>query len=266
MRHLRLIILTGALTALALLSSGCAKLQARDNLNKGAAAFRGAKYQEAAEFFKKAIELDPTFSTARIYLATSYVQQYIPGSDTPDNKRNAEAALTEFGKVLAEDPKNLLATQSLASLYYQMKDWDKAVEWNKKVVALDPSNKDAYYSLGVIAWTQFITPVREARQSLKMKPEDPGPIKDPKIREELIAKYKASLDAGLDAEKKALAIDPEYENAMAYMNLLIRYRADLDSDKAAYEADIKEADMWVQKSLETMKIKAERKAKNPNAK
>jgi len=68
MRHLRLIILTGALTALALMSSGCAKLQARDNLNKGAAAFRGAKYQEAAEFFKKAIELDPTFSTARIYL------------------------------------------------------------------------------------------------------------------------------------------------------------------------------------------------------
>ena len=168
--------------------------------------------------------------------------------------------------MLAEDPKNLLATQSLANLYYQMKNWDKAVEWNKKVVELDPNNKDAYYSIGVIAWTQFITPVREARQSLKMKPEDPGPIKDPKVKEELAAKYKPSLDAGLDAVKKALAIDPEYENAMAYMNLLIRYRADLDPDKATYEADVKEADMWVQKSLETMKIKAARKAANPNAK
>ena len=35
---------------------------------------------------------------------------------------------------------------------------------------------------------------------------------------------------------------------------------------AEFEADVKEADEWVQKSLETTKIKAERKAANPNAK
>ena len=53
---------------------------------------------------------------------------------------------------------------------------------------------------------------------------------------------------------------------MAYMNLLIRYRADLKDTKEQYQADVKEADDWVQKSLETTKIKAERKAANPNAK
>lgn len=266
LRQLKLIAFTGALAATALVGSGCQKLRARDNLNKGVTAFRGGQYQQAAENFKTAVELDPTFPTARLYLATSYMSQYIPGSDSPDNKKNADAAMEQFQKVLADDPNNLLATQSLANLYYQMKNFEKAKEWNQKVIALDPNNKEAYYTLGVIAWTDFITPDREARSKLNMKPEDPGPLKDPKIREELKAKYKPSLDAGIEAEKKALGVDPEYENAMAYMNLLIRYRADLNDTREQYDTDVKEADKWVQKNLETVKIKAERKAANPNAK
>ena len=64
---------------------------------------------------------------------------------------------------------------------------------------------------------------------------------------------------GIEDEKKALEVDPEYENAMAYMNLLIRYRADLDDTKEQYHGRLKEADSWVQKSLETTKMKAKRK-------
>jgi hypothetical protein len=47
---------------------------------------------------------------------------------------------------------------------------------------------------------------------------------------------------------------------MAYMNLLIRYRADMDDDKEQASADTKEADMWVGKALETQKANAARKA------
>ena len=265
-RQLKLVGLTVAMAALALSSVGCQKLKARDSLNKGVAAFRAGQYQSAAEAFKTAVDLDPTFPTARLYLATSYMSQYIPGSDSPENKKNADAAMDQFNKVLADDPKSLLAMQSIANLYYQMKKFDEAKEWYAKVVAQDPSNKEAYYTLGVIAWTEFITPDREARNNLKMKPEDVGPLKDVKVREALKAKYKPSLDAGLEAVKKALAIDPEYENAMAYYNLLLRYRADLDDTREQYLADWKEADTWVQKNLETVKLKAERKAANPNAK
>lgn len=266
MRPIRLIAAIGALAAIAVFSGGCQKLKARDSLNKGVNAFKSGQYQAAADFFRTAVDLDPTFPTARLYLATSYMSQYIPGAESPENKKNADAAMEQFQKVLADDPKNILATQSIANLYYQMKDFPKAKEWNRKVIALDPSDKGAFYTLGVIAWTDFITPDREARAKLGMKPEDPGPLKDPAIREELKAKYKASLDQGIEDEKKALAIDPEYENAMAYMNLLIRYRADLDDTRDQYLADSKEADNWVQKNLDTVKIKAERKAANPNAK
>jgi predicted Zn-dependent protease len=76
------------------------------------------------------------------------VQQYIPGTETPENKKYATAAMDEFPTVLKADPNNLLATESMASLYYNMKDFPKAEEWNKKVVALDPKEQRSFLHAG----------------------------------------------------------------------------------------------------------------------
>jgi Tfp pilus assembly protein PilF len=264
MRHFniqpRLLVLASALIALATMTSGCQKLRARDNLNRGVQAFKATKYSDAVEYFKKAVDLDPDFPTARLYLATAYMSQYIPGADSPENKQYAQSALDQFNKVLAVNPKDLLATQSIANIYFQQKDWDKAEEWNRKVVELDPNNKEAYYTLGVIPWTRFLIADRQARADMKMKPEDPGPLKDKKVRAELAEKWKPQLDAGVKAENEALKADPDYENAMAYMNLLIRYRADLLDTPEEYKKAIEEADNWVQKTLATQKKNAEKKA------
>jgi tetratricopeptide (TPR) repeat protein len=269
------IVAAAGLTAMALLSAGCNKLKARDNLNNGVNAFKTGKYTEAADYFKTAIDLDPDLPSARLYLATAYMTQYVPGSEAPENKKNADAAEQEFTKALSSnlDEKNkLIAMESLANLYYNKKDYAKAIEWNKKVIQADPKNKEAYYTLGVIAWSQFVPEWREARAAQNIKPEDPGPLKDtpvkvkkgetppPDLKQQLKAKYWQSLTEGIDDEKHALEIDPDYENAMAYMNLLIRYRADLEDTKEQYAADVKEADSWVQKALETTKKKAAKKA------
>ena len=48
-----------ALIGLAVLSVGCNKLKARDNLNKGVNAFKAGQYTAAADDFKTAIDLDP---------------------------------------------------------------------------------------------------------------------------------------------------------------------------------------------------------------
>jgi len=68
MRKLTLII---GVAALALLASSCQKLKSRDQLNKGVQAFKNAQYADAVESFKTAVELDPNFPTARLYLATA---------------------------------------------------------------------------------------------------------------------------------------------------------------------------------------------------
>ena len=245
------------LLLLAALVSGLrAQTSARDYLNLGVNAFKTGNYPVAVEHFKAAIALDPNFDMARLYLATAYVQQYIPGTETPENRKYADAAMDEFSTVLQKDPTNLLATESMASLYYNVKDFAKALEWNRKVLSLDPNNKEAYYTLGVIPWTEFIGADREARQHEQMKPEDPAPLIDAAERATLRARYWQSLTEGIENEKRAIAIDPDYANAMAYMNLLIRYRADLDDSKEQAQADTKEADGWVEKALDAQKRRA----------
>jgi len=253
-----------AAVCLAVTSAGCAKLKARDHLNQGVNAFRTGNYSQAADEFRLAIDADPTFGVARLYLATAYEQQFVPGTDTDENKKYWKAAMDEFENVLKAEPNNLLATQSVANLYYQVKDMTNAADWNKKVIAIDPKNKEAYYTLGVIPWLEFLPADREARNTLGMKPEEPTPLKNDvkgkTLKADLKAKYWQPLTDGIEFEKKALAIDPQYENAMSYMNLLIRYRADLEDTKEAYAADVKEADDWMGKALDTTKAKAAKKA------
>src|SRR5882762_123686 len=250
-----------AAVALAASNIGCNKLRARDHLNKGVRAFTNAQYPDAVEHFKTAVELDPGFVTARAYLATAYMQQYIPGAESPENNKMAQAAFDNFKKVLDIEPNNTLAIASIASLNLNQKKWDEAQQWNDKLVAVDPKNADAYYSMGFIAWSKWYPVYGNARVAAGMKQEDPGPLKDKKVKEELKQKWTPVIDAGLAALDKALEINPEYDDAMAYENLLVRERADLADTREEYEKQIKIADDWVQKALATKKLKMEKKNK-----
>jgi hypothetical protein len=264
-------LVISGIAVLALVSTGCEKLKARDQLNKGVQAFKGSKFNVAVDHFREAVQYDPTFTTARLYLGMAYFSQYIPGAESPENVQNAKAANDEFLKVLEQDPKNTVAIATLASLHFQqaqgnqpldqkMKKLDDSKAWYQKLADVEPTNKEAYYSLGVIAWSKWYPALMTARAKLGMKPEDPGPIKDKKLKEELKAQWLPTIDNGIQNLEKALEIDKEYDDAMAYMNLLIREKADLADTPDEYKKAVDIADNWVQKSLETKKIKAERVA------
>jgi Tfp pilus assembly protein PilF len=254
-------VLAAVLISLPVMGTGCQKLQARDHLNKGVTAFKNAQYPEAVEHFKQAVVLDPNYPMARLYLATAYMQQWIPGADSEENNNMAKAAESSFRDVLKFDPNNATAIAYLASLFLNQKRWPEAREWYDKLTTVDPKNAVGYYSKGFIAWSQWDPALGTARAQLGMKIEDPGPIKDKKVKQELKDKYSAVVEDGLKNLDMALQIDPEYDDAMAYENLLIRERADLADTKEEYEQQIKIAEDWVNKAMATKKIKTERKQK-----
>ena len=247
-----------ALGTLVLGAAGCTKLKARDHLNKGVQAYRSAQYPEAVEQFKGAIQLDPTFATARLYLATAYMSQYVPGAESDENSQMAKSAFDEFNTVLQADPNNTIALASIASLFFHQKKFEDAESWYKKLISVDPRNKEAYYTLGVIAWTRAFQDRMKARAELGMKPEDPGPLKDKKIRDKLRETNLTIIEDGLKNLEEAVKIDPQYDDAMAYLNLLYRERADLANSKEEYDTDEETANNWVDKTMETKKAKAAR--------
>jgi len=247
------------LAGVLLFLGGCNKLKARDQLNKGVQAYKNAKYELAIEHFKNAVALDPRLLNARLYLATAYTQRYVPGADTPENNQIGQQAIDEYKRVLQMDPSNTNSVKGIASLYFNMKRFDQAKEYHEKVKQLDPNDPEEYYSIAVIDWTQSYGPRQEERSKLGLKPDEP--LKDKKVCESLRDRSLAKVDDGIQNLNKALQLRPDYDDAMAYMNLLYRERADLECGNLdARTADLKTADDWVDKTMATKKTKAEKLA------
>ncbi len=254
-------VLTVLAVLLALISTvGCSKLRARDQLNKGVQAYKNAKYEDAIEHFKNAVDLDPSLTNARLYLATAYAQQYIPGADSPDNNRYAEQAIDVFKQVLDQHPpkeQQIHSLKGIASLYFQQKKFDQADQYYKQISELDPNDPETYYSLAVIDWMQAYQPDQKARAELGLKPTDE--LKDKKACTELKQENQQKVEDGIQYLQKALQLRPDYDDAMAYLNLLYRQRAEYECDQPdARKADLKTADDWVDKTMATKKAKAEK--------
>lgn len=262
-RSVRLLAIAAAMLLL-MAAIGCGKLRARDQLNKGVQAFKNARYEQSIEHFKNAVDLDPSLLTARLYLGTAYMQLYIPGAETPENNRNAQQSIEEFKKVLTSTPsvdQKLHAIKSIASLYYNMKDFEKSKDFYKQAIATDPKDPETYYMLGVINWADTYKTAAEVKSKIGLKVDDAfGKAKnDEKACHDLRDIQLPRITEGINALDSALKVRPEYEDAMAYMNLLYRRKADVEcGNPAARAADINTANQWSDKTLATRKAKADK--------
>jgi tetratricopeptide (TPR) repeat protein len=240
-------------------TAGCNQLKARDQLNKGVESFKTAHYPEAINHFQKATQLDPKLPMARLYLATTYAQLVVPNLKTSENMKNADLAIQNFQNVLQSDPKDVNALKGIASIYFNTEQLDKAKEYQKKVLAIDPNDAAANYTIGVIDWTEAFKNAIPVRQSLGLK-DNGDPIKDKKACAALAEKNGPIIEEGMAHLQKAVQLQENYDDAMAYINLMYRRKADIEcGDDAARKADLAEADVWVQKAMAARKANQEKK-------
>lgn len=276
-RNTSAFLIVALVVAVSLGATGCNKLKARDHLNKGVAAYKNAQFERAIEHFKTAKELDPELINARLYLATAYAAQYIPGAPSEENIRMGQQAVAEFQQVLEVDPNNLSAIDGIGSILFNMggtpfdrEKFEQSKEFHMRHIRLRPEDPEPYYWIGVINWTLAYRGNKEVRADWNQR-NPRRAVKDeeqlpPAARAEFIEKTGEMVDEGIRLLKTALEIDPNYENAMAYLNLLYRERADLQCDDAAARAaDLQTADEWVDKTMATKRIKAEKAAQQAGA-
>jgi tetratricopeptide (TPR) repeat protein len=257
-----------ALVILAAGVSGCNKLKARDLLNKGVAAFKNAQYDAAIEDFKQAKDLDPGLMNARLYLATAYASQYIPGAPSDQNVRLGNQAVEEFKEVLSIDSNNLSAIDGIGSILFQMagtpydpKKFEESKSYHLKHIQQKPSDPEPYYWIGVIDWTLAFRANGELRAAYnkdhvtkQVKDTDPLPAA---LRSEYSAKYGPLIEEGITNLQKAIELKPDYDDAMAYLNLLYRRKADMVESAEERAALLKQADDLVDKVKEIKQKRAE---------
>jgi tetratricopeptide (TPR) repeat protein len=264
-----------ALFVLAVGFSGCNKLKARDLLNKGVTAFKNGQYDQAVEDFKQAKDADPDLMNARLYLATAYATQYIPGAPSEQNKKLGEQAVAEFKEVLAKDPKNLNAIDGIGSILFQMAGtpyspqmFDESKKYHQMHIQFKPEDPEPYYWIGVIDWTLAFRGNAEIRKEYneknlkkQVKEIDPLPAA---ARSEYISKYGPMIDEGIENLKKAIDFRPDYDDAMAYLNLLYRRKADAVESQDQRAELLKQADDLVDKVKEIKQKRATQPAPQPS--
>ena len=265
MKRAALLVTVFTVVAVLLITTtGCNKLRARDQLNKGVQAYKAAHYEEATEHFKNAINLDNDLKVAKMYLATVYAQQYVPGVDSPENLRNAQQAIEQYQTVLQSDPKNVTSLKGIAFLYMQEKKFDEAREYYRKAIEADPNDPETYYSLGVTDWTQAFKDAGDIKTKEGLKPDDELKGKgSQKICDQLKAKDGEVVDEGIKMLQAAIDKRQDYDDAMVYLNLLYRRRAnDMTCDDAQGRAElVKTANEWSDKAMAARKKKADEAAK-----
>ncbi|HWG19290.1 MAG TPA: tetratricopeptide repeat protein [Terracidiphilus sp.] len=264
-RPARIFALAVALGGMVLSMSGCNRLAARDQLNKGVDAYKSARYEEAIGHFQKATELDPSLPMAKSYLATALAQNVVPGSDTPDNLKTAQQAISMFQEVLAKEPRDVNSMKQIAAIYYNIKKLDEAKEWQKKVLAVDPKDPEAAYWIGSIDWTEAHENALKALVPAGINDDGEGNVKAPKkVLQQLKDENEPLVTEGLEYLNQAVANRPNYDDAMVYLNLTYRRKADVDfQDANAVKADVQAAKDWSAKAMGTRKANEEKKEKGP---
>jgi tetratricopeptide (TPR) repeat protein len=264
MNRIARIPVLAAAAALSLLPliTGCQKLEARDQLNKGVQAYKSARYEDAIQHFQEAVRLDPTYPSAQLYLATAYAQSVVPDLETPENLKRAQMAIDGFKQVYDRDPKDVGSIKGIAALYLNIGKYDDAKTWQLKAIAVDPQDAEAYYTVGYIDWRQAY---RNAVQQLGTENLTDGGDGNPKMSKKLCAQLQQIntplVTEGLQYMQKAVDVRPNYDDAMSYMNLLNRRKADLEcGNEAARKADVQAAIDWNSKAMGTRKANEEKKA------
>jgi tetratricopeptide (TPR) repeat protein len=271
MRPLLLLLLAFGLTSPGLsaqLPDMDSKIRARDRLNAGVQAFRSGEYDQAIEDFRQAKTLDPSLLKARLYLATAYATQFIPGAPSEENTRMGEQAIEEFKGVLDVDPKNLSAIDGIGAILYSMAGtpfdsvkFEESKSYHQKHILIKPDDPEPYYWVGVIDWGIAFhanKSLREEHNRLepnKIKDSDPMP-------NTLGAQFREQqgrvVDEGIENLKKAMQLRAEYDDAMAFLNLLYRQKAEMEPTPELREADVKTADDLVDQVKALKKKKLER--------
>jgi tetratricopeptide (TPR) repeat protein len=257
-----------ALLIFGVATTGCNKLKARDLLNKGVASFKNGQSDTAIEDFKEAKESDPELLNARLYLATAYASLYIPGAPSAENMARGNQAVQEFKEVLDKDPNNLSAIDGIGSILFQMggqpfdvKKFEESKTFHQRHIQLKPEDPEPYYWIGVIDWTLAFRANGEMRVAYnkdhikkQIKDDDPLP---PDIRTQYAGQYGTIVDEGIADLQKAISLRPDYDDAMAYLNLLYRRKADMVESKDERASLLKQADDLVDKVKEIKQRRAE---------
>jgi tetratricopeptide (TPR) repeat protein len=177
---------------------------------------------QAEPIVQQMIQMEPNEPANYFYLAKIY--------EEAGRYEDAEQTLLKAKGVKPNDP---VVYTTLSGFYNRQGDFPKTMEALHQAAELEPNNPEGYHRLAVFYWEKAF---RDHRLAKKEKVE--------------------YLQKGIDAEDKALSLNPNYAEAMTYKNILLRLQANETTDPKRQQELIREADQLRNRAMELNKKKA----------
>lgn len=230
-------------------------------------AYAKEDYSTALTHYSKARQIDPkSFPDLDRMIGYSHIGLYVPEDKSPDNVKRADAAIIELRKYLKakpedriarealinlylnadrttdainyfqswlkDHPADLEAVKSIATLYAKQGNFNESLNWYEKITLLDARNPESFYIYGVVCYEKV----------------SKNPPADMAERLNIIEKGKAAL-------QKSIQMKPDYFESMAYLNLLFRQQALIETDPVKQQALVAEADKVRNQAVDIIKKK-----------
>jgi tetratricopeptide (TPR) repeat protein len=230
-----------SILTLVIAAQGCPAVKARGFHKRGNELYAAEKYDEAIAEYAKLLAIEPNNWDGNYLTSVSYLALYHPGSEHPKDKEYAIKGIAAFEKTLSiqapsaevrekterfylsfldstgdkdkaiqyletqlkQRPNDLALINQIATLYMKKGDFPNALIYFEKRANQDSSNKEAWYTLGVNCWARSYNG------------------KDTISQEE----REMVVDKGIAALDKALKLDPNYFEALSYINLIYREKS-----------------------------------------
>jgi beta-lactamase regulating signal transducer with metallopeptidase domain len=268
LKRARLLLATGlsALAICAVIASGLALSAhaqggAREEMKLAGDAYNRGDFETAIQHFEKAVHANPANVNAKLFLADAMIRQHNAQGEQPGGPL-VTGARAQYLDVLAQEPQNKPALESMVMLSTEAKQFAEAHGWIVKLIQADPNSKTAYYTAGYLDWVTVYPEYQRARLEAGL-PQNDYSIPDANLRRSLRERFLPQIEDGFRMLQTALQLDPDYDDAMAYMNLLCRLKAGIvDSSNEASDL-YAQADQWVGKALATKRRNAQNRSRQP---
>ncbi len=185
--------------------------------------------EKAEPIVQKMIQIDP--GEPGNYFAL--MQIYENGGRYDD----AEQALVKAKEAKPNDP---LVYTTISGFYNRQGDFPKTIEALQKAAELEPKNPQGYQLLATYYWEKA--------------------YKDHRLSS---AQRKEYIVNGLEATDKALALNPDYADALLYKNILLRMQGNEETDMVKRAALFKEADDLKARAIELNKARQSQPGAKP---
>jgi len=205
---------------------------------------------DAAASFKKALEFDSTFAMAYYYLSIyedqAYIDravQYAEGISWRERmyilsraafiSRDYLQAAAHLEQLLKRDPEDKKALLSLADINYALGNYEKSVEFYRRVTAIDPLNEGAY---NMLAYSYHELDIQDSsiwaiNKYIELAPDEVNPYD---TRGDLYAST-GRLSEAISSYREALRIKPDFYRTLEKLGHMYVFKNDYQTADSCYQ-------------------------------